>query len=109
MPVSAILLEPPQDSVPGEGRPTTRAEHELMGVAMVVEPDIETDNGVIHGIDLVLLPPRGATVVLSRGERRKMLLARSIPGTWIVTEAGPPHKSKSSRSGKRGKEEPSIH
>ena len=27
-----------------------------MGVAMVVEPDIEADNGVIHGIDLVLLP-----------------------------------------------------
>jgi uncharacterized surface protein with fasciclin (FAS1) repeats len=26
-------------------------------VAMVVEPDIEADNGVIHGIDWVLLPP----------------------------------------------------
>jgi uncharacterized surface protein with fasciclin (FAS1) repeats len=24
---------------------------------MVVEPDIEADNGVIHGIDSVLLPP----------------------------------------------------
>jgi uncharacterized surface protein with fasciclin (FAS1) repeats len=24
---------------------------------MVVEPDIEADNGVIHGIDLVLPPP----------------------------------------------------
>jgi uncharacterized surface protein with fasciclin (FAS1) repeats len=28
-----------------------------MGVAMVVEPDIKADNGVIHGIDVVLLPP----------------------------------------------------
>jgi uncharacterized surface protein with fasciclin (FAS1) repeats len=28
-----------------------------MGVATVVEPNIEADNGVIHGIDLVLLPP----------------------------------------------------
>jgi uncharacterized surface protein with fasciclin (FAS1) repeats len=27
-----------------------------MGVATVVEPDIAADNGVIHGIDLLLLP-----------------------------------------------------
>ena len=33
------------------------AGHELTAVAMVVEPDIEGDNGVIHGIDSVLLPP----------------------------------------------------
>ena len=33
------------------------AGQELTAVAMVVEPDIEADNGVIHGIDLVLLPP----------------------------------------------------
>ena len=32
-------------------------EQGLTAVAMVVEPDIEGDNGVIHGIDLVLLPP----------------------------------------------------
>jgi uncharacterized surface protein with fasciclin (FAS1) repeats len=57
MSVSAIVVEAPQDAVPGADRPATRAEHELMAVAMVVEPDIETDNGVIHGIDLVLLPP----------------------------------------------------
>ena len=57
MPVSAIVVEAPQDSVAGADRPATRAEHELMGVAMVVEPDIKADNGVIHGIDLVLLPP----------------------------------------------------
>jgi uncharacterized surface protein with fasciclin (FAS1) repeats len=55
--VSAIVVEAPQDSVAGADRPATRAEHELMGVAMVVEPDIKADNGVIHGIDLVLLPP----------------------------------------------------
>ena len=56
MPVSAIVVEA-QDSVAGADRPATRAEHEPMGVAMVVEPDIKADNGVIHGIDLVLLPP----------------------------------------------------
>jgi uncharacterized surface protein with fasciclin (FAS1) repeats len=32
-------------------------EQELTPVATVVEPDIEADNGVIHGIDSVLLPP----------------------------------------------------
>jgi uncharacterized surface protein with fasciclin (FAS1) repeats len=57
MPVSAIVVEAPQDFVAGADRPATRAEQELPGVAMVVEPDIEADNGVIHGIDLVLLPP----------------------------------------------------
>ena len=57
MPISAIVVEAPQDSVAGADRPATRAEQELMGVAMVVEPDIEADNGVIHGIDVVLLPP----------------------------------------------------
>ena len=44
------------------------AKQELTAVAMVVEPDIEADNGVIHGIDLCFFP-RGAPVVLSRGER----------------------------------------
>jgi uncharacterized surface protein with fasciclin (FAS1) repeats len=57
MPVSVIVVEAPQDSVDGANRPAARAEHALMSVAMVVEPDIEADNGVIHGIDLVLLPP----------------------------------------------------
>jgi uncharacterized surface protein with fasciclin (FAS1) repeats len=57
MPVSAIVVDAPQDSVAGADRPATRAEYELMGVAMVVEPDIKADNGVIHGIDWVLLPP----------------------------------------------------
>ena len=57
MPVSVIVVEAPQDSVAGANRPAARAEHALMSVAMVVEPDIEADNGVIHGLDLVLLPP----------------------------------------------------
>jgi uncharacterized surface protein with fasciclin (FAS1) repeats len=57
MPISAIVVEAPQDFAAGADRPVTRAEQELPGVAMVVEPDIEADNGVIHGIDLVLLPP----------------------------------------------------
>ena len=57
MPVSAIVVAAPQDSVAGADRPAKHAEYELMGVAMVVESDIEAENGVIHGIDLVLLPP----------------------------------------------------
>ena len=57
IPASAIVVEAPQDAVAGADRSTVPAEQELMGVAMVVEPDIEADNGVIHGIDLVLLPP----------------------------------------------------
>jgi uncharacterized surface protein with fasciclin (FAS1) repeats len=56
MPVSALVVEAPQDSVADADRRATRAE-QLIGVAMVVEPDIEAENGVIHGIDLVLLPP----------------------------------------------------
>jgi uncharacterized surface protein with fasciclin (FAS1) repeats len=44
-------------SVGGANRPAARAEHALMGVPMVVEPDIEADNGVIHRTDLVHLPP----------------------------------------------------
>jgi uncharacterized surface protein with fasciclin (FAS1) repeats len=56
-PISAIVVEAPQDFVAGADSPATRAEQELPGVAMLVEPDIEADNGVIHGIDLVLLPP----------------------------------------------------
>ena len=40
--------------------PIAAADHPAIlagGVAMVVEPDIEADNGVLHGIDMVLLPP----------------------------------------------------
>jgi hypothetical protein len=51
-PVSVIGVEQPQDYVAGADRPARRAEHELMGVAMLLEPDIEADNGIIHGIDL---------------------------------------------------------
>jgi uncharacterized surface protein with fasciclin (FAS1) repeats len=57
IPVSAMVVEVPQDSVPGADRPAMRAQQELVSVATVVEPDIEADNGVIHGIDLMLLPP----------------------------------------------------
>jgi hypothetical protein len=55
--ISVIVVESPQDSVAGTGRTATPVEQEPMGVAMVVEPDIKADNGVIHGIDVVLLPP----------------------------------------------------
>ena len=57
IPASAIVVEAPQDAVSGADRSAMPAEQELTAVAMVVEPDIEADNGVIHGIDLVLLPP----------------------------------------------------
>lgn len=30
-----------------------------VNAAMVVTPDIEADNGVIHVVDTVLLPPQG--------------------------------------------------
>ena len=55
-PISAIVVESPPDSVSGTGRTATPVEQEPMGVATVVEPDIGADNGVIHGIDLLLLP-----------------------------------------------------
>jgi uncharacterized surface protein with fasciclin (FAS1) repeats len=55
-PVSMIVVEALGDSVRDPDRATTPDE-ELMGVATVVAPDLVADNGVIHGIDLVLLPP----------------------------------------------------
>lgn len=55
-PASLIVVEAPQAPVRDADRSATPAEEELMGVAMVIEPDIDADNGVIHGIDLVLLP-----------------------------------------------------
>ena len=58
IPASAIVVEAPQDAVAGADRSAMPAEQELMAVATVVEPNIEADNGVIHGIDLVLLPRR---------------------------------------------------
>ena len=56
IPASAIV-EAPQDALAGARPSTVPAGQELTAVAMVVEPDIEAENGVIHGIDLVLLPP----------------------------------------------------
>jgi uncharacterized surface protein with fasciclin (FAS1) repeats len=57
IPVSAIVVEVPQDAVIGAELSMVPTGQELTAVAMVVEPDIGADNGVIHGIDLVLLPP----------------------------------------------------
>ena len=57
IPASAIVVDAPQDAVAGADPFTMPAEQELTAVAVVVEPDIEADNGVIQGIDLVLLPP----------------------------------------------------
>jgi uncharacterized surface protein with fasciclin (FAS1) repeats len=55
-PISAIVVESPQNSVASTGPTATPVEQEPIGVAIVVEPDLGADNGVIHGIDLLLLP-----------------------------------------------------
>jgi uncharacterized surface protein with fasciclin (FAS1) repeats len=55
-PVSVVLAEAPQPSARDAARATPPGE-DLIGVATVVAPDLVADNGVIHGIDLVLLPP----------------------------------------------------
>jgi uncharacterized surface protein with fasciclin (FAS1) repeats len=56
-PISAMVVESPQDFVAGTGPTATPVEQEPIGVATGVEPDLGADNGVIHGIDVVLLPP----------------------------------------------------
>jgi uncharacterized surface protein with fasciclin (FAS1) repeats len=57
IPASAIVVKAPQDVVAGAELSMVPTGQELTAVAMVVEPDIEADNGVIQCIDLVLLPP----------------------------------------------------
>jgi uncharacterized surface protein with fasciclin (FAS1) repeats len=57
IPASAIVVEAPHDAIASAEPAAMPTGQELTAVAMVVEPDIEADNGVIHGIDLVLLPP----------------------------------------------------
>jgi uncharacterized surface protein with fasciclin (FAS1) repeats len=56
-PGSAIVVEALQDSGTNLGRFATLIKQELVAAAAVVAPDIGADNGVIHGIDWVLLPP----------------------------------------------------
>jgi uncharacterized surface protein with fasciclin (FAS1) repeats len=55
--VSALVVKAPPDSIADADGLATLAGQELIGVATLVEPDIEADNGVIHGIDRVLMPP----------------------------------------------------
>ena len=56
MPISAMVDEALQDSGTNVSRSRTPAQRELVRAAAVVAPDIGADNGVIHGIDSVLLP-----------------------------------------------------
>jgi uncharacterized surface protein with fasciclin (FAS1) repeats len=56
MPVSVVVAEAPQPFARDAARTTPPGE-ELIGVATVVAPDLVAANGVIHGIDLLLLPP----------------------------------------------------
>jgi uncharacterized surface protein with fasciclin (FAS1) repeats len=55
-PIFASVVESLRDSGAGPDHTATPVEQEPMGVATVIEPDIGADNGVIHGIDLLLLP-----------------------------------------------------
>jgi uncharacterized surface protein with fasciclin (FAS1) repeats len=54
--VPTITVELIQRGAP-EKRPAVHAGQPPLDVAMVVEPDIRADNGVIHAIDLILLSP----------------------------------------------------
>jgi uncharacterized surface protein with fasciclin (FAS1) repeats len=54
--VPTITVEPAQRGTLEE-QPAMPPGQAPMDVAMVVEPDIRADNGVIHAIDLVLLSP----------------------------------------------------
>jgi uncharacterized surface protein with fasciclin (FAS1) repeats len=57
IPVSAMAVEAQQDALAGAELSMVPTGQELTAVAMVVEPDIKADNGIMHGIDFVLLPP----------------------------------------------------
>ena len=57
IPASAIVVGTPQDAVAGAELSMVPTGQELTAVAMVVELISKPDNGVIHGIDLVLLSP----------------------------------------------------
>lgn len=64
----------------------------LNGVAMVVTPDIEASNGVVHVIDAVLIPPEPTieTLVLNEPEFSTLAAAIEIAGLeGVLAGAGP--------------------
>jgi uncharacterized surface protein with fasciclin (FAS1) repeats len=55
-PISAVAIEMSPAFLAGPGPSAKPVEQEPLGLATVVEPDIGADNGIIHAIDLLLLP-----------------------------------------------------
>jgi uncharacterized surface protein with fasciclin (FAS1) repeats len=55
--VPTITVEPAHGHISRAEQPVAPAGQAPIDVAMVAEPDIRADNGVIHAIDLVLLSP----------------------------------------------------
>lgn len=53
LPVSEILTDTPPHYLAGADHSATRTEQELMGVALLVDPDIRADNGIIQGMTIL--------------------------------------------------------
>jgi uncharacterized surface protein with fasciclin (FAS1) repeats len=65
-PMPTITVEPAHGSIPRAEQPAVPTGQAPMDAAMVVEPDIRADNGVIHAIDWVLLSPEALQALQER-------------------------------------------